>query len=246
MNLLRAELIKFRSLASVWWLLAISLGLGLAMAALMGSFLNEMPPTTAGSHEIVLGPLFTGLSLLLIWVATIVACTGEYRQGTIRNAFSMRPRRWDVYLGKTVFYVLFTVIASIVVLFATYLLAFAISGNSDLAPWNGDVLGVFGKALVYAAIGTLPMIGASFLLRNGAGTIVLVVAWTQVIEGLVDIIPKVGTDIGKWMPFRNGNEWAASSGFVEALDSPWNLLWFLLIAVIIWGAGLAVVLNRDA
>lgn len=242
MNLLRAELIKFRSLASVWWLLAI----GLAMAALMGSFHDEMPPTGAGPHETLVGPLFTGLSLLLIWVVTIVTCTGEYRQGTIRNALSMRPKRWDVYLGKTVFYVLFTAVASIVVLFATFLLAFVISGDSDLAPWNGDVLGMFGKAVLYAAIGALAMIGASFLLRNAAGTIVLIVAWTQVIEGLVDIIPKVGQDIGKWMPFRNGADWVAENMFAETLDGPWNLLWFLLIAVVIWVAGLVVMLKRDA
>lgn len=254
MNLLRAEFIKFRSTASPWWLLGIALVISAGLAALIGTFFESMATETGGPVGEGDGPwisfmftqLFSSLPLILVWVVTIVACTGEYRQGTIRSAFSMRPKRWDIYTAKTVFYVIMTAIASAVIIGVAFLILSMTSGVDYFQPWNTTVLATAGRSIVYAVLGVFLVVGLSFLLRNAAGAITLVVAWILVVESLVGVIPKIGNTLSKWMPFMNGQNWSAPTEFVSVLDSPWNIVWFAAVSLAVWLGGLLALVKRDA
>lgn len=261
MNLLKAEWIKASSLRSSWLLLAISLVLSLGFAALMAQLSGTSVDDGSGQVSEVtftpgnmLGASFGSLGVLLVWVLAIVLITGEYRTGTIRSVFLMAPRRWDTYVVKTVFFIVAGAVITFVFSFLSLALANTLSSSSDLAPWSGDGFGAVVKFTIYVAISMFLIVGVSTLLRNMAGTIVLVIAWIFIVEGLVGTIPKIGDDIARWMPFVNGQTWAmgGSSGdptgtsSANVLSSPGNIIWFAVVALVIWVAGLFVLRSRDA
>lgn len=251
MNLLRAELIKFRSTASPWWLLGIALASAVGMAVLTGSYYEDIADSAAFANEDDLlanyfPQVYSSLPLLLLWILTVVCCTGEYRQGTIRSAFVMRPWRWDIYIGKTIFFLLMTAVAAIIIMFVAFFVLWSTSGADYFQPWSPTFLRSAGRNLLYTMIGVLVMVGLSFLLRNAAGTITLVVAWILVVESLVSIIPRIGDTMTKWMPFTSGQSWASPNAFTTAFSAPWNLLWYLIVALVVWLAGLVVLSKRDA
>ncbi|WP_333618746.1 ABC transporter permease subunit [Dietzia sp.] len=259
MNLLKAEWIKATSLRSSWILLGISLVLALGMAALMAKFSGQEIEDAGGQSSQInftagglVSASYGSLAVLFVWVLALVLVTGEYRTGTIKSVFLMAPRRWDVYAVKTGFFAVLGAVVSFVFSLLCLLIAYAISGSGDLSPWTGGGLAAAGKYAVFVFISMFLMVGISAIIRNMAGTIVLVIAWIFIVESLVGTIPKIGEPIAKWMPFVNGMSWISGSdpaqGAVStnALSSPGNILWFAVVCVVIWAAGLFVLRSRDA
>ena len=256
MNLLRAEWIKSKSVLSTWVLLAIALVITLGLAGLM-SYLQTLDIEDANGNSAMMdfsagdmvGSTFGSFPSMLVWVVAIVLICGEYRTGTIKNVFAVAPRRWDVYLVKTGFFVVAGAVTSFVFSFLALMLTFFVTGSDSLSPWSGDALLANVRFAVYMAVSMLAMVGISFLLRNVAGTITLVIGWVFIIESVLSNLPRVGDAIGSWMPFQNGMTWAmdsAGSEFTKSFDNPANILWFTVFSLILWAAGLVVLYKRDA
>lgn len=99
MTLLKSEWIKLTTTKSAYWLYGLGVLLAVGLAAMIGQF------ESASSGEPVAGapggggdPLFaiTGVSvftIFLVWIAAIVAVTGEYRFHTIKTTFLGAPNR---------------------------------------------------------------------------------------------------------------------------------------------------------
>jgi len=104
---------------------------------------------------------------------------------------------------------------------------------------------VAGIGVVYALAAVLAVaIGA--LLRQSAGTIALLLLFPLLVENLVGIIPKVGHDIQKWMPFRNANNFLGQRTNTGSL-SPWaSLIYFAVVVAVLFGLAIFVVQRRDA
>lgn len=256
MNLLRAEWIKSKSVLSTWVLLAIALVITLGLAGLM-SYLQtlDIEESSVDSSQFefsageMVGSTFGSFPAMLIWVVAIVLICGEYRSGTIKNVFAVAPRRWDVYLVKTGFFVVAGAVISFVFTFLALILTFLVTGSDSLAPWSGDALLANLRFAVFMAVSMLSMVGISFLLRNVAGTITLVIGWVFIIESVLSNLPRVGDAIGSWMPFQNGMTWAmdqAGTGLAKSFDDPANILWFIVFSLILWTAGLFALYKRDA
>ena len=256
MNLLRAEWIKSKSVLSTWVLLAIAFVITLGLAGLM-SYLqtldiedaNGEPAMMEFSAGDMVGSTYGSFPAMLVWVIAIVLICGEYRSGTIKNVFAVAPRRWDVYLVKSGFFVVAGAVISFVFTFLALLLAFIVTGSDSLAPWSGDALLANLRFAAYMAISMLAMVGISFLLRNVAGTITLVIGWVFIIESVLSNLPRIGDAIGSWMPFQNGLVWAtdqAGSEFTKAFNTPENIIWFIVFSLILWAVGLYALYKRDA
>ena len=121
MNLLKSEWIKVTTTKSAYWLYGIGIALALGIAVLLGQLEQSSGgEPVAGAPGGGSSPLFaiTGVSaftVLLVWIAAIVAVTGEYRYHTIRPSLLVTPSRWPVLVAKTV---LFVVMSMVVVLVA--------------------------------------------------------------------------------------------------------------------------------
>ena len=108
-----------------------------------------------------------------------------------------------------------------VIAFATFFLARLVANDdvlqlSSAADWRM----VAGHGVVYG-IGAVIGVGVGALVRQTAGAISLLLVWTLLVENLVLLIPNVGQDIGRLMPFTNATLFAGDrevSGIYEPLS----------------------------
>ncbi|GAA1716794.1 MULTISPECIES: ABC transporter permease [Dietzia] len=254
MNLLKSEWIKVTTTKSAYWLYGLGIALALGLAAIIGQF--EQP--SAGDP--IVGepggggdPLFAILgvgafTVILAWIAAIVAVTGEYRYHTNKATFLASPSRWPAVVAKTVLFTVMSMVVTAVAVVLSLLVAGALSGLDSWTPFSGDGLTYLVRFPVYAALGTVAVMGLAYIMRNAAGTISLFLVWTLALEGMVSLIPRVGQDIAGWMPFANGDYWTqgeTARGFITWGEWP-AFAWFAAVCVALWVAGLVITLRRDA
>lgn len=254
MNLLKSEWIKVTTTKSAYWLYGIGIALAVGLAALFGQL------EKSGNGEPMAGDPGPGgdtlfalvgvgaFTVLLVWIAAIVAVTGEYRYNTIRSTFLTTPSRWPAVVAKTVLFVALSMAVVVVAVVVSLLVGGALSGNDSWTPFSGDGLTYLWRFPVYAGVGTLAVMGLAYIMRNAAGTISLFLVWVLALEGMVSLIPRVGTDIAGWMPFANGDYWTQGEtlrGHITWGEWP-ALAWYVAVCVALWIVGLVITLRRDA
>jgi ABC-2 type transport system permease protein len=107
---------------------------------------------------------------------------------------------------------------------------------------------VAGHGVVYG-IAAVIGVGVGALVRQTAGAISLLLVWTLLVENLVQLIPNVGQDISRWLPFNNATLFAANRevvGVVDPLSVTASLGVFAGAALLIMIAATVVVRRRDA
>lgn len=209
--LLRAELLKQRSIRTALGLFAAMLGLVL-LAVLLHGF--GLAAEDLGSTHIQLMVLGRGEFLAALFAAILgaMSITGEIRHGTIRPTFLVSPRRGRVVLAKAWASVLigagFGLVAGAVA--AAIGTAALRARGIDVQLDGGDyVLLIVGSAVaaaLWAAIG----VGVGALVRNQVPALIGICAWLLFVEGLLagDIAGGLG-DVGRFLPGAAG---AAISG----------------------------------
>ena len=106
-RLIRSEWIKFTTLRSTWWSLAlvavISIGLSLIQAAAIASFTDD-GRSSGGDHqwqrEVVVILFSTVLTQLLAIIIGTINVTGEYSTGMIRSTLTAAPDRMRSLFAK--------------------------------------------------------------------------------------------------------------------------------------------------
>jgi ABC-2 type transport system permease protein len=188
-----------------------------------------------------------------------LAITTEYRFSTIRATFQAIPNRNAVLLAKTTVVALFAGLIGLIAAFGSLAISKAIKPSADLAlntsfEWRT----VAGVGLVYA-ISAVIAVAVGSLVRHSAGAISILLIYTQLVESLISLIPKVGDNIQKWMPFNNANKFLTGNpditarptdqgpGMSDAPLSPWwALAYFAGIALVLLITSLVVANKRDA
>ena len=252
MTLLAVERIKLFSTRSPWWCLGLTavIMVGLSAATAGGLATDEVSLMTS---------LFGyNLALMVLVVMGAIAVTNEYRFGTIRATFTAVPNRTAALLAKVAVVAVVVGIVGEVLALAAYGMSRLIEPNADLAlDTEAARRFVFGIGLVFA-LSTVIAIAVGILVRHTAAAIAPLLVWILLVEGLVGLIPKVGDDIQKWMP------WVAANNFLTAGNNvgpdgggdafglqlpygPWGgLAYFAGIAVALLAIALLVAERRDA
>ena len=171
---------------------------------------------------------------------------GEYRYNTIRSTFLAAPQRWNAIVAKTVVYVAASVVVTVVTILVAMLAAQGLTGDEGWSPFSGDGLDLLWRYPIYLGLATIAAVGLSLLLRNAAAAISLLLVWSLAIENIVPNIPKVGDKVADFMPFLDGQSWVTGSGAFNDWGPGTNLLWFVVVCVVMWAAGLIVTMRRDA
>ncbi len=245
MTLLAVERIKLFSTRSPLWCILIALALTLGFSALFSANEpSEVPLTVAGSQA---GAVF---GLIVIMVMAALSVTTEYRFSTIRASFQAVPSRVPLLLAKAGVVGLVAGIVGEVIGFASWFIARTIRPGAQLALNNADAWrDVAGIGLIYALAAVIA-IAVGILIRQSAGAITLLLVYSLLVENLIALVPHVGPDIQKWMPFMQASNFAPVSMGGDHPNmplSPWgSLIYFAAFAAILFGISLTVAKRRDA
>lgn len=241
LNLLRAEWTKLRSTSSFWW----NSGLILAFSAIFGALMGY-GARMAGKP---FGPLTIAASvvmidMIIVIVQSAMTVTTEYRFGIPATNFRIAPKRWQVAVAKLLLGAALAALVTalgLVVAFVCYDLAAPVASNwvSTSAAHRALWAMPLGMALV-----TLFTQGVGWLARNTAGTIVIMIVMMLLVETLAALIPRIGPDVVKYLPFGN------LLSFMNNQEGSWSigvsLLVFTVWAVAAWVAGVVALEARDA
>jgi ABC-2 type transport system permease protein len=203
MTLLAVERIKLFTTRSPLWCMLAAIGVVVGFAALIAGVDTDNPSTIASTQ------FGANFGLMIVMVMATLAITTEYRFGTIRATFQAIPNRTSTLLAKTTVVALFAGLIGEIVAFASVGIAKLIQSSADLAintafEWRA----VAGVGLVYA-VAAVVAIAVGTLIRHSAGAVSLLLIYTLLVESLVTLIPNVGDDIQKWMPFTMANMFIA-------------------------------------
>jgi ABC-2 type transport system permease protein len=191
--LLRSELIKLRTTRTFAALAGVAVAISL-LITLLTALLGE--PT----KQSVLTDVYTSdVSSLFILLLAIVGISGEWRHRTITSSLLAAPHRIRFLAAKTLAFGAAGVLLSLAISVTTAAVATAILSTRDLPlPEAGEVLALFGRnAIVAALLGALG-VGIGALVRNQPTAIVAVLLLSFAIEpAVISVLPEAG----KFGPF---------------------------------------------
>jgi ABC-2 type transport system permease protein len=240
MSLLAAERIKLFSTRSPWWCLIAAVALTVAFGAAVSA--NPPPGATIGVPDTQLGSQF-GLAVILVLAALSV--TTEYRFNTIKTTFQAVPGRTSALLAKTVVVALTSGVVGLIAAFASLGVGKLLQPSADLALDSpADWRAVAGVGLVFA-IAAVIAVAVGVLIRQTAGAVALLLAYSLMVEELVRLIPNVGADIQKWMPFKLAERFL-SGGTGPGLTPGAALGVFAGFAVVMLTTAFVTARKRDA
>lgn len=257
-RVVRSEWIKFRTLRSTIWTLAITLvlmvGIVTLFSAIFASEAGSAESTEADGGSIVVFMIAAGIAQLAVTVLGVLAITGEYTTGMIRSTLAAVPRRLPALWAKGVVLAVAIFVVSTVAVLISLVVMQLFLGAKGFAPDLGDAETrrmLVGTPLYLTAIALFAFaIGA--LLRHSAGALATVLGLLLVVENLF-LIPWRPMQLAS--PFLPGTAGfkiltpqvqldAMSQGAVGAVLGPWQGFAVLLAWVAVLLAAAAVLLKR--
>lgn len=247
--LVRAELLKLRTVRLPLWLLVTTLALVTlsVCVTVLTAGLEGAPLTLEDPQLLARGVASASGGNLLILVLGILMLTQEFRFGTATPSFLTTPKRERVVVAKLLAVVvtgaLFALASAVLALGLSWALI-AVRGGE--VRFDGTVLevlaGVLLVLLLYGPIG----IGVAALVRNQIAAVVGALAWVFVVEQL---LVALWPEVGRWTP---GGATAAVLQLGDLATTRGELLpvWggaLLLIgyAVVLSALGAGLTLRRD-
>lgn len=250
-----AEWIKFRSIFANWVLVLIGVAFPVVIAILVGSF-SDVANASFGAAGASgdLTELVTGTSIVTVFLlgsASTISLTAEFAHGTIRPTYSATPNRYRVLLAK--------LSVNSIVIFATTVISVGLAwlvGSLILSSRGASVsftevpeirsalLGVVVLAIIVGWFG----VGVGLIIRNQPASVVIVVLWPLLIEGLIALALSLSGAEGatKWLPYSASINALQVFPPDDSLGRPAAFIYFGLIAAMIVGVGAALDNRRDA
>jgi ABC-2 type transport system permease protein len=245
---LRAEWIKFWSVRSTAWSVALLFLLGAGLTVLVCASSAEWLASSEADES---PASFVTWGLMVAQVTAVVlgtlVATGEYGTGTIRATLAAVPRRGTVLAAKAVVLTGTLLVAGTGTAFAGYL-----GGNAFLSAEGiglslddeGVLRALIGSGLYLAGLGLLSM-AVGLLVRHTAAALSTVLGVVFVLGNMAFVLPGAwGEWIAKVLPGNAGSVVATPVHFDPDLLQPWT--GFALFAVEVAGllAVAAVVFRR--
>ena len=254
-RIVRSEWIKFRTLRSTVWTLAITLLLMVGIVTLFSAiFASQEGAGNDGTDSTVVFTIAANLAQLAVVVLGVLVITGEYSTGMIRSTLAAVPRRLPALWAKGVVLAVSIFLVSTVAVGISLGVMQLFLGAKGLAPDLGDAETVrilVGVPLYLTAIALLAFaIGA--LMRHSAGALAAVLGLLLVVENLFLIPWKPLQHISPFLPGTAGSKIlmpkaeidAMSQGAVGTVLGPWQGYAVLLAWVVVLLTAAAVLLRR--
>lgn len=246
-TLVRAELLKLRSISSTWWMVAATLVLvALETAAFTFGASRGNASMERGDPDLLAHTMTSmGAVSALVMVLGIMAVTQEYRFGTATPTFLVTPVRGVVIVAKILALTLTGLaIGACAAALGLPLAVLFMRQAGEHPHWDALVWHVvLGGCLVAALYGLLGVaIGA--LVRNQVAAIAGALTWLLIAEALVSAVaPRLAAYLpgGATSEVLQGGSW-----FGQTLGPPWQgVLLLISYAVVLAGLGVHVTMRRD-
>ena len=254
-RIVRSEWIKFRTLRSTVWTLAITLLLMVGIVTMFSAiFASQEGAGNDGTDSTVVFTIAANLAQLAVVVLGVLVITGEYSTGMIRSTLAAVPRRLPALWAKGVVLAVSIFLVSTVAVGISLGVMQLFLGAKRLAPDPHDAETVrilVGVPLYLTAIALLAFaIGA--LMRHSAGALAAVLGLLLVVENLFLIPWKPLQHISPFLPGTAGSKIlmpkaqidSISQGAVGAVLGPWQGYAVLLVWVVVLLTAAAVLLRR--
>ena len=246
---LDSERIKLATTRSVLWTAASVAVLSIGLAALQGSTAYgaaALPPERATT-----GVAVFGVPVLMVLAAMTV--TGEYRSGMIRTTFMATPNRTLVLVAKAAVALLFSATYAAVMTIAAVVVARLMAPplvGTQLSLVDPGTWRLIGAITLYAALTAVLGVGVAALLRHSAGAVAVLLLWPLVVEPILGNLPRVGSEVGPYLPFANVFQFIRVQWLYPVYDMPWgefgSLVYFAVVVAAVYAAAIVVVHRRDA
>jgi ABC-2 type transport system permease protein len=243
-TLIRAELIKLRTLRSFWWTVAATLAfvpVSIAIA-MHGDSGSPGLDSTEGFRNVIAAASSGGVLMLIIG---ILVMAGEFRHNTISSLFLITPDRKRTVGAKLAA----SGIVGVAIGIAASLLTLAIAlpwlaqRNIDLGAHSTDILVVLLGGIAATALGGLMGVGLGALMTNQTFAVTATLVWVLVVESMLGTF---ASGIGRFFP--GGAASAMSSVAPSGGDAlPFWIagLLFAAYALVVAEAGARAVVRRD-
>jgi ABC-2 type transport system permease protein len=255
-RIVKSEWIKFRTLRSTIWTLAITLVLIVGIVTLFSAIFASEPAeiTDADGGSIVAFMIATGVAQLVAIVLAVLAITGEYSTGMIRSTLAAIPRRLPALWAKGAVLAISIFVVSTVAVAISLGVMQIFLGAKGLAPDLGkaETVRILAGTPLYLTAIALFAFAIGALLRHSAGALATVLGLLLVIENLFLIPWKPLQLISPFLPGAAGFKIltpqvqidAMSQGAVGAVLGPWQGFAVLLAWVAVLLAAAAFLLKR--
>jgi ABC-2 type transport system permease protein len=211
--LIRAELLKIRTMRLSYGLLAVAVGLTTLFSVLeatrAGTSGTGVPAisTATGLRTVT---TVTGLAMVLAAVLGAIIATGEFRHSTATLTYLATPKRGRVLAAKavaaaaagTVFGLAVGVISTVVGV------VFAAARHDHLALGTGTLVGHIGGAAAGAALLGAIGVGIGSLVRSQIGAVIGIFAWAIIVES---VIGGLFDSVRPYLPYTTATTLAGTS-----------------------------------
>jgi len=195
-RVVRSEWIKFRTLRSTIWTLAITLALMVGIAALLSAVgASQSDGASGDGSSIVVITVATTMAQLAVTILGVLVVTGEYSTGMIRSTLTAVPRRLPALWAKGVVLAVSIFVVSSVAVAISLAVMQLILGAKRKAPdlGNSDTVRVLVGVPLYLTAIALFAFAIGAVLRHSAAALATVLGLLLVIENLF-LFP--------WRPFQ--------------------------------------------
>ena len=199
--LIRTEIFKLRTARSTWGFLLGGLALGALLGAATSATAGEDVAAALGSADNVANILgVSALPGVIMLILGVLMTAGEYQHRTITQTFLATPVRGRVMAAKLAALAIIGVPVAAAVMGAAFLAALPrlLSAADSIDVLNAEVAQTVGGNLLAAVLLGVVGAGLGALLRNQLATVILVVGWSLVGEGILSII--AGQSAVRWFP----------------------------------------------
>lgn len=194
---LRSEFIKFFSLRSTWWVLAIGIVLFVLFqwATVWGitDTVNQpgIPPID-DVPAVYLLVLVAGLISTTSAILGVLTVTSEYSTGMIRSTLAAQPGRIKVLLAKVVLITVAIAVQTVIAFLITWAVTTRYVVDAFGAPMSltdGTTLKVLGLFVLYTVVCGLLGIGLGATLRSTAGAVSAVLVLLMLVPIVLQLLP---------------------------------------------------------
>lgn len=265
--LVRSEFRKFRS-TRMWWILLIVLvaymaftaGAVAAMYIANGTLTSDasasgtvnLDPRLAPSNVYTVAASFGYIFPALIGVMSF---TNEFRHKTITPTFIATPNRTKVLLAKLISGIPMGIVYGVLGTFACVGAGALVLSLGDISPQlgTGYAWEIIGRSILALTMWLMFGVALGSVITNQTVAVVVLIAFTQLVEPLLRMILSVWTPtqgIAKFLPGAVGDSIAGGSLYSTITSSNTFSLWQALIVMLAYIAILAVIgrattLRRD-
>jgi ABC-2 type transport system permease protein len=253
-DVLCSEWTKLRSVRSTFWVLTVTVVLGIALGAVISAATAHGYPRFSVSEKQSWDP--TGISQsgmviaqLAIAVLGVLCISSEYSSGMIRTSLIAVPKRGRVLAAKALVFAVVTFVVGEITCFAAFFVGQAlISGHAPHAALGdpGVARAVAGGGLYLAALAVLS-VAAGALLRHAAAAIACMIAVLLVLPLIAQALPDSWRNpVTEFWPTQAGSQITSVYHYAHTLQ-PWPGFGVMcLFVAIVYAIAWTLLDRRDA